>query len=79
MEGEVSREHEVEDDSEAKGVDLVVVVLRTVYFGSDEARSPRKLFLGGQILELVLEDSEPEVDQLHPVDYLLLLADLDLS
>jgi hypothetical protein len=78
LEGQLARQHEVEDDAQAEDVDLLVVRHLLVDLRSDEARSPRELLPRGEVVHLVLVDGKPEVDQLHPLYHLLLVVHHDL-
>lgn len=79
LEGEVAVEHEVEDDAETEGVDLVVVLLHLVHLRRNETRCPCVLLPISQVLQLVLIHTEPKVDQFHPLHHLLVLSHYDLS
>lgn len=78
LEGEVAVDHEVEDDAQAEGVDLVVVLLHLVHLRGDETWCPCVLLPVSQVLQLVLVDTEPKIDQFHPLHHLLVLSHYDL-
>lgn len=74
LEGQLARQHEVQDDAQTEYVDLFVVSLLPVDFRGQEPRRSCEFFGKRQFIQFVLVDCEAEVNELDLLHALLLVV-----
>jgi len=79
VEWKVSRQHEVQDDAQTKGIYFVVIVLSIVNLWSNEPWSSSKFLFWSQILEFILKDSKTKIDQFDSMHNLSFFVYLNLN
>lgn len=78
LEGQISIEHEVEDDPQTESINLIVVLLHLVDLRSDKPWSPCVFFVLRQFFQLVFVDPKAKVNDFDSFDDLFPLAHDDL-
>ena len=78
MKGKLTWQHKVKDDSQAKSIYFLVIILSIIDLWGYKTRSSSKFLLGWQLLDLILENSKAKINQLDPYNHFLSLVHFNL-